>query len=248
MTQLRSKQQNYLASSDLSAEAFKNQILRRRRMKKILILTLSFLFIQTAAVYAQDAYGIFDDRKMLEGFAEKFKDRNMDTLLTMIRDENLSSFRSAAAIRVLREKYAGSLVSSDKKTVEKTLLRRLKRTNSPFVQVEIMRALTQIDRYEYFKSMVPALIQKLDHYNDALNALAFETLNEVVDSGQDRPREARIIFNTLRKVLFLSRRRLEDIIDPDSRLAQKLQLLRWSIKVLGNQELKRLPKEVINLL
>ncbi len=62
------------------------------------------------------------------------------------------------------------------------------------------------------------------------------------------PREARIVFDTLRKILFLSRKRLGNITVPNKRLKQKLELLRWSIRILGTQELKRLPSEVINLL
>jgi len=111
-----------------------------------------------------------------------------------------------------------------------------------------MRTLCQMDRYHYFKSMVPALIQKLDHYNAAVNEIAFNNLNQIIETGSNRQREARIVFATLRKILFLSRKRLETVKKPDPKLAKKLKLLRWSIKVLGNQELKRLPKEVINLL
>lgn len=217
-------------------------------MKRIAAFFLLLCLFSANIAYAQEPYGIFDDRKMLEGFADKYKNYTKQTLMAMMEDDNLTGFRVAAAIEVFRKKYAATLISDEKKNVEKILMRRLKRTNSPFVQVEIMNTLTFIDRYEYFKSMVPALIQKLDHYNDAVNALAFETLNNIIQSGQDRPREARIVFNTLRKVLFLSRNRLEDVIDPNSRVGQKLKLLRWSIKVLGNQELKKLPKEVINLL
>jgi hypothetical protein len=96
--------------------------------------------------------------------------------------------------------------------------------------------------------MVPALIQKLDHYNSTVNEIAFESLNQIIKAGSNRNREARIVFNTLRKILFLSRRRLAAMTEPEPKLVKKLKLLRWAIKVLGNQELKKLPKEVINLL
>ncbi|MCK5083346.1 MAG: hypothetical protein KAR31_10605, partial [Candidatus Omnitrophica bacterium] len=122
------------------------------------------------------------------------------------------------------------------------------RTDSPFVEVEVMHTLCRMDRYHYFKLTVPVLIQKLDHYNTAVNEIAFESLNQIIEAGSNRNQEARIVFNTLRKILFLSRKRLATITQPDARLAKKLKLLRWSIKVLGNQELKKLPKEVINLL
>jgi hypothetical protein len=173
----------------------------------------------------------------------------MEILVEMINDDALpNEYQRAAALRVFKEHYANEVVSKEKKNIEKLLLRRLNKTDSPFVQVEIMHTLCLIDRYKYFKSMVPALIQKLDHYNLTVNEMAFTGLENIVDTGNNRPREARIIFDTLQKVLFLSRKRLDKVTEPDNRLAQKLKLLRWSIKVLGNQELNELPKEVINLL
>ncbi|MFI5205697.1 MAG: hypothetical protein ACHQVK_02045, partial [Candidatus Paceibacterales bacterium] len=104
-----------------------------------------------------------------------------------------------------------------------------------------------LDRYQYFENMVPALIQKMDHYNPVVSTMAYEDL---VGATKDSlyPREARIVFDTLRKIFFLSRNRLQKITTPDERLRQKLDLLRWSIRILGTQELKRLPSEVINLL
>lgn len=191
---------------------------------------------------------IFDDQVLLEGYTKKYSDYSKETLLAMIKDETLTPYRSAAAVRVFQEKYSAEVVSNEKKKIEKILLRRLHRTTSPFVQVEIMYTLCQMDRYRYFKSMAPALTQKLNHYNAAVNENAFHGLNKLIESGSNRHQEARIIFNTLRKILFLSRKRLEEVKEPDPPLAMKLKLLRWSIKVLGNQELKKLPKEVINLL
>ena len=46
----------------------------------------------------------------------------------------------------------------------------------------------------------------------------------------------------------LSRKRLAEVKEVSIPLAQKLKLLRWSIKIIGTQELKKLPKEVIPLL
>ena len=191
---------------------------------------------------------IFDDQMLLEGYTKKYNDFSKETLLAMIKDDTLTPYRSAAAVKVFQEKYSGEVVSNEKKGIEKILLRRLHRTNSPFVQVEIMYTLCQMDRYRYFKSMAPALTQKLNHYNTAVNENAFNSLNKLIDSGSNRHQEARIVFNTLRKILFLSRKRLAAVKEPNAQLAMKLKLLRWSIKVLGNQELKKLPKEVINLL
>lgn len=191
---------------------------------------------------------IFDDKMLLEGYTEKYQEFPKDIILEMIKDDTLSSYRMAAAIHVFRDKFSPEVVSTEKIQIVKTLLRRFNRTDSPFVQVEIMYTLCQMDRYRYFKTMVPALIQKLDHYNSTVNEIAFDGLNKILDSGAKRPREALIVFNTLRKVLFLSRKRLANITEPGPKLSQKLKLLRWSIKILGIQEIDKLPKEVINLL
>lgn len=191
---------------------------------------------------------IFDDLKLLAGYSEKYKDLPKEILMEMINDSTLTSYKSAAAVREFRVNYADEIVSREKRGVEKALLRRFDRADSPFVQIEIMYTLNSIDRYRYFKSMTPALIQKLNHYNDAVNELAFQYLEEIIESSNNRAREAVIIFNTLRKMLFLSRNRLNNIGTPGQRLSRKLKILRWSIKVLGNSYLKKLPKEVIGLL
>lgn len=194
-------------------------------------------------------YAIFDDKMLLFGYAKKYKDLPKEILLEMIKDDTLNTFKTAAAVRVLREKFGSEIVSREKRIVEKILLRRLDRTDSPFVQVEVMYTLCALDRYRYFGSMVPALIQKMDHYNSAVNDLAFESLdNLIIKSGASRSREARIVFDTFRKVLFLSRKRLIRIDASGPKLARKLQLLRWSIKVLGSDVINKLPEEVINLL
>ncbi len=208
------------------------------------------IFSLPAAAIAQTPLTnmIFDDQVLLDGYTKKYSDFSKETLLAMIKDNTLTPYRSAAAVRVFQKKYSEEVVSNEKRKIEKILLRRLHRTDSPFVQVEIMYTLCQMDRYRYFKSMAPALTQKLNHYNATVNENAFNRLNKLIDSGSNRHQEARIIFNTLRKILFLSRKRLEAVKEPDPPLAMKLKLLRWSIKVLGNQELKKLPKEVIKLL
>ena len=132
--------------------------------------------------------------------------------------------------------------------VEKILIRRLNHTDSTFVQLEIMHTLCLMDRYQYFNSVIPALIEFLDHYNSAVNDLAFNSTNEILASGSKRPREARIVFNALRRNLYLIRRKLADIEEPGPKLKQKLELLRWAIKILGTQELQRLPPEIIDFL
>ena len=193
-------------------------------------------------------YTIFDDNMLLDGYTKKYVDEPKEILIEMIKDDTLTSYKTAAAVRVLRSRFSAEIFSPEKKQVEKYLIHRLNRTDSTFVQVEIMHTLCLMDRYKYFSSMVPILIQKLDHYNTTVNEMAYAALLHILDLGHNRPREAQIVFTTLRKVLFLSRKRLTSTHDPSPKLKQKLQLLRWSIKVLGSQELKRLPREVINLL
>ena len=172
----------------------------------------------------------------------------MGILLAMIKDENLSAYKMASAVRAFKNIYSAEVFSREKKIIEKNLLRRLNRTKSPFVQTEIMHTLCRMNRYKYFNWMAPAIIQKLDHYNSTVNEIAFNSINDIIKTGHNRSREARVVFNVIRKMLFLSRRRLATISEPGPVLKQKLDLLRWSIKVLGSQEIRRLPKEVLTLL
>ncbi|MBP9854078.1 MAG: hypothetical protein KBD53_04340 [Candidatus Omnitrophica bacterium] len=219
-------------------------------MVTIFHLNILVFPIWSEEVTNQNSYvTIFDDKRLLNRGTEQYRKYSMEILIEMINDDALpNEYQRAAALRVFRENFSNEVVSKEKKDIEKILLRRLNNTDSPFVQVEIMHTLCLIDRYKYYKSMVPALIQKLDHYNATVNEMAFNGLENIVAVGNNRTREARIMFDTLKKVLFLSRYRLDKVSTPDNRLAQKLKLLRWSIKVLGNQELDELPTEVINLL
>ncbi|MBF0504006.1 MAG: hypothetical protein HQL14_02770 [Candidatus Omnitrophica bacterium] len=190
---------------------------------------------------------IFDDKVLLAGYTQKYKDEPRDILLAMVADDSLGSYKCTAAVRVFKENYANEVLSREKANIVKILIRRLNHSDSPFVQVEIMHTLVVLDRYQYFESMVPALILKMDHYNPVVSNMAYNDIRMIIKDSL-YPREARIIFNTLRKILFLSRKRLQDIQTPNAKLSQKLQLLHWSISILGTQELKRLPSEVINLL
>ncbi len=216
-------------------------------MKFIIIFLLLFTFTIEAKAATDSEYIIFDDKTLLEGYAAKYADESKETILARINDETLSPYQTAAAVRAFREKFSDTLLSREKKIVRKALIRRLSRTDSIFIEIEIMYTLCVIDRYKYFKSMVPNLIRRLDHYNKAANELAYVYLNNIIESGQNRTREARIIFNTLRKNLFLSRNRLQNITEPNSRLKQKIELLRWSIKILGTEKLKKLPPESLHL-
>jgi len=190
---------------------------------------------------------IFDDKALLAGYAQKYADEPRDILLAIIADDSVGAYKCAAAVRVFKEKYANQVLSREKTNILRVLLRRLNHSDSPFVQVEIMHALVVLDRYQYFEIMVPALILKMDHYNSVVSTMAFQSVQTIVKDSL-YPREARIVFDTLRKMLFLSRNRLGNITVPNAKLKQKLELLRWSIRILGTQELKRLPSEVINLL
>jgi hypothetical protein len=226
-------------------------------MKKIFFLLFFFIAAFLKPVWAQDkddingvniaSGAIFDDKALLDGYAEKYEGEPKDILLAMIADDSLGAYKCTAAVKVFKETYANQILSNEKSNVLKVLIRRLNRTDSPFVQVEIMHTLIVLDRYQYFEDMVPALIQKMDHYNPVVQDMAY---NDLLSITQDSlyPREARIVFETLRKDLFLSRNRLQNITVPDKNLQHKLDLLRWSIRILGTQELKRLPSEVINLL
>lgn len=231
-------------------------------MKKYLIPLLLFLCLSgqvVPMVYADEEapvsiddvvnqHTIFDDKMLLNGYAAKYQEESLSVLMAMIQDEGLMSYKVASAIKVLREEYGDQLVGRDLKIAIQHLWRRLHRSDSAFVQVEAMLALLKLDRYRYFGSLMPALIQKIDHYNRTVNEMAFKGAKEVLDENGTRAREARIVFNLLRKMMFLSRNRLKTIDEPSQRLQYKLTLLRWSIKVLGTEELKRLPDEVIGLL
>ena len=229
-------------------------------MKKIikLILTGILIFLSSPSiVHAQKSSSnpqgaleeaIFDDKVLFQGYVDKYKDKPRDVIVAMMNDSTIGTFKLAAAIRIFSIDFADQTVGTEKNFSEKTLLRILSHENSPYVQTESMNALIALDRYKYFKIMVPRLIEKLDHYEDAVVDIAYDDLSMIITKSTARTREARIIFNTLRKILFLSRKKLEFIEEPDEKLQKKLDLLFWCIKVLGTQELKQLPPEVIRLL
>jgi hypothetical protein len=224
---------------------------------KNLFLIFIFIVLPLAAAMAEDkndidpkdiaSGAIFDDKAMLEGYIQRYTGVAKEDLVAMVADDSLGAYKCAAAVTVFKETYANQLLSKEKPAIIKILLRRLNRSDSPFVQVEIMHLLVIVDRYQYFENMVPALIQKMDHYNPVVSSMAYRDLLQITKDSI-YTREARIVFETLRKILFLSRNRLQLVNVPDQKLRQKLQLLRWSVTILGTSELKRLPPEVINLL
>ncbi len=194
------------------------------------------------------AADIFDDKSLIEGYAVKLTDAAKDLLLAMINDDDLYIYKKSAAVRVFRNSFAAQLVLRERSIVERVLLRQLQRSGTVHLQIEIMHTLVIMDRFRYFETMVPLLIQKMDHYDPYVNELAYAALEDINASGIQRAREARIEFNTLRKIFFLSRKKLQTADPIDPKLRNKLQLLRWSIKVLGTEELKSLPPEVISLM
>lgn len=220
-------------------------------MKKFtIVLALLLVSIQTPC-FAQETnekLGVFDDTNILDGYTKEYQDEPKEAIIGRINDDTINVYQSAAAIRVFKEKFSQNVVGHEKLLIEQDLVRRINRTNSPFVETEIMHTLCLLDRYRYFDAMVPALILKLDHYNGAVNELAAAALDDIIAKGKGSARDARIIFNTLRKVFFLSRNTFKSITAPDQRLSKKLKLLRWSVKVLGAQEVKKLPKEMMHLL
>ncbi|MFP4472699.1 MAG: hypothetical protein ACLFPX_02340 [Candidatus Omnitrophota bacterium] len=191
---------------------------------------------------------IFDDGMMIAGYTKKYLEEDRDTLLAMIKDETLGHLKISAAIRAFRQKFSREIFAHEKTLAERALIHRLKRADSAFIQVEAMHTLCIMDRYRYFKPYIPKLILKMDHYNDTVSQSAYHAVKESIEEGNNRPREARIVFNMLRKMLFLMRKRLAKISEADQRLIHKLELLRWSVKVLGSDELKHLPKEALNFL
>lgn len=227
-----------------------------KTLKPIIMFLFAVLFLRPA--FAEPAQGapsapiidetIFSDKLLIDGYAAKIKEAPKDVLLAMINDSTLQAYRKAASVRVFRERFAFQIVAKEKTIIERFLLRQLERVESPYVQIEIMHALLVMDRYRYFDSMVPALIQKIDHYEKDVADLAYQSVVDINEIGTQRSREARIEFNTLRKMFFLTRKKLITDYQGDPRLKDKLELLRWAVKVLGTQELKNLPQEVLGLM
>lgn len=223
---------------------------------KIICLVMLLMSLAVLPVHAQTesvegaelgANAVFDDRALINGYIDKFSGEDKSVLLAMINDDSIGAYKTAAAVRVFKQKYGSQILSDEKPSVIRLLLRKLSRIDSPFAQVEIFHSLIVLDRYQYFESMMPRLIQKLDHYNEVVRTLSYENIEDIIQDN-DRTREARIVFTTLRKMFFLSRNRLNNVQVINEQLKRKIKLLRWAIKVLGTQELKRLPSEVIRLL
>lgn len=224
--------------------------------KKIIITTLFLIACLPRTTFAVEENvparvveeAMFDDKLIFNGYVAKYKEKSKEVIVAMMNDTTVNGFQLAAALSIFRDEIADQAVGTEKSSYEKTLLRILAHEDSPFVQTQTMSALIALDRYKYFRVYVPKVIEKLDHYNEAVVDIAYDDLTVMISKSTARTREARIIFNTLRKMLFLSRKKLETINEPDEKLRKKLDLLFWTIKVLGTQELNQLPPEVIRLL
>jgi hypothetical protein len=191
---------------------------------------------------------IFNDQLLINGYAQKYEKQPLTVILAMIQDDTLDPIKTAAATLVLRDTYSDELFKRDKVIAEKALWRRLNRTDSVFVQVETMHTLCRLDRYQYFKPLVPALILKMEHYDQVVGEMAARAILDIIDHGKDTAWEARIIFHTQRKVFFLNRNKLTEAAQQNPVFKEKIKILRWTIKILGSEELKALPKELIPLL
>ena len=234
-------------------------------MRKLFPILFSFLiFLPLAPVSAQqapspenssapsnpssNAADFFDDKALIQGYTTKLLPAPKDLLLAMINDEGLHAYRKAAAVKVFREKFAPAMVSRERVIIEKVLLQQLQRSLIVPLQIEILHTLVVMDRFRYYEPMVPIVVRKMDHYDAYVNELAYEALVNINTSEVTRPREARIVFNALRKIFFLSRKKLKTADTLDPKMHNKFELLRWAIKILGTEELKRLPLEVISLM
>ena len=144
-------------------------------MKKLAFILVNILFTAFLPLraFSQPEYAIFDDKMLLDGYAKKYADESKETVLAMMRDDGLTPYMSAAAVRVFREKFSKEIFAPQKSIIEKILLHRLNKSDSNFVKIEVMFTLCTMDRYKYFESMVPAMVQLLDHYNNTVSELAF---------------------------------------------------------------------------
>jgi hypothetical protein len=191
---------------------------------------------------------LFNDQLLINGYAQRYAEQPLSVILAMIRDDTLRPIQTAAASMVLRDSYSDQLFRRDKILAEKALWRRLNRTDSALVQVEAMHTLCRLDRYQYFKPLVPALILKMEHYDQTVKKMAATAILDIIEHGKDTAWEARVIFQTQRKVFFLNRKKLNEAAEQDPVFKEKIKILKWTIKVLGSEELRALPKELIPLL
>jgi hypothetical protein len=222
--------------------------------KKLLILLFPLVILLSgrSLVQAQEAPPssdiLFDDKMLIDGYSQKYSNESKDVLLAMIEDDTLSPYQIAASVRVFRERYVKELFLREKAWAERVLWRSLNRTDSQYVKIEIMHTLCFLDRYKYFRLFIPTLINILDHYNKTVNEFAYNAIDSVIKAEDPKRYEAKIIFYNLRKNLILSRKKLRNLKEVNPRLQKKLDLIRWSLKILGTQELRKLPSEVIDLL
>lgn len=92
-----------------------------------------FLFAPDLIAYAQsqtfENQGVFDDAKILAGYAEEYANESKETLIGRINDDAIN-FYQIAAIDVFKQRFALTIVGREKIRVEQDLIRRINRTNS----------------------------------------------------------------------------------------------------------------------
>jgi len=215
------------------------------------LILLSLLCVTTAVTQAQEPPPgdiLFDDKMLLDGYTQRYADESKDVLLAMIEDDTLSPYQIAAAVKVFRERHVKELFIREKSLAERVLWRTLNRTDSQYVKIEIMHALCLMDRYKYFRMFMPILIDTMDHYSKTVNEFTYNAIDTIIKAQDPKRYEAKIVFNRLRRSFILSKNKIKSIKEVSPRLQKKLDLMRWSLKILGTQELRKLPWEVIDLL
>ena len=85
-------------------------------MKNLCFFLLFLALLPVRSLWAQDrdeinqadisSGAIFDDKALLEGYAQKYANEPRNILLAMIADDSLGAYKCTAAVRVFKEKYA----------------------------------------------------------------------------------------------------------------------------------------------
>ena len=102
---------------------------------------------------------MFDDKILLDRYITKYHGASKEMLYAMNNVDTLTPYKSTAAICVLTKNFVNDAIAKARNFIEKLILHRLNHTDSAFIEVESMYALVVLDRYKYFKIMVPNLIK-----------------------------------------------------------------------------------------
>src|SRR3990167_9657828 len=98
--------------------SLENNLMKQIRAIFFVTFVLSAFCLSVPQGYGQDdiaGQSIFDDRQLLDGYAQKYADFSKDVILEMIMDDTLNSYQIAAAVLVFKERYGGEVVSREKK-------------------------------------------------------------------------------------------------------------------------------------